>query len=212
MRRNFFDQVSDRGLVKLSEIFQPFIGGMNRADPEFVEDYVMPALASSLGDNFHVVFNPPPSFQTAVVQTPMGPAVVRFMRHAHGEYVKNYIPRSYEGIPEEGMENEIRNRMFKDGAAFALPDEKLFPVGNPQEAVLSLLYALGQREALGPRYDNRIRPQVIDAVGTSVVQEIETFVKALENGMKEFVDPQTNKKVTVTIEDFCKDSDRKSIV
>ena len=205
--QRMFDQVSDRGLVKLSDMFQPFIGGIKRAEAEFIEDAVLPALAGHMGENFHIMFNQPPQMQMAVVETPSGPAVIKIMRQAHGDYMKQFTPRFQDDVPEERMEDEIRHRMFTNGAAFALDDEKLFPVGNPSEAILSLLYALGQREHLGSRYADVVRPNVVDAVGNTVVQDVETFVKALQNGMKEFVDPITNKKIVVTIEDFCEDAD-----
>lgn len=183
-----FDQISDANLGRLPDVFKAFMPSVVQTDLA-PEDF-LPQLPGFVGeDNFNIIFDSPPESDTKVFRTPNGVAIVKTMKQSHANFMS----------PFSGY--DARTSMGMRGVPFAY--QNMFPVANPMEALLSFLYAMAQKQTLGEKViDMHIKPKVSEQLGAATLSAIENFINTITSGSQEFLDPESKKKITVTINDM----------
>lgn len=103
------------------------------------------------------------------------------------------------------MEDRInRKNLSREGTHFCMKD--MFPVSNPADAIMSLIYGALQKDSM-PGFD-KVESGAESVLGKDVVASVMNFINKMENGEEIFTD--NGKKITVTIADEAAASDEAS--
>jgi len=97
--------------------------------------------------------------------------------------------------------NPDRMMARSNGVPFAYGDK--FPMSDPFQALLSLIYANAQKDELGKDVvEGIIEPKAEEVAGKGLVEDIKEFIDSVSKGSKEFIDSEAGKKITVTVDDY----------
>jgi len=192
---SLFDQIDDIELSKLSSLlnnFMPYDWFEHSVNP--IED-ILPMLLNHGGDGVKMLFDSPPESNVKVIETPNGKIIMGSMKKKHsaimsgGDDISDIIP------------SILRQHMSECGSPFAYANK--FPINTPMEALISLLYAAGQKGDMGSdTFDSVVKPRISDVLGEDTVNKVMAFLSKLENGSEEIVDENLKKKITITVDDF----------
>ena len=187
--QNVIDQLSDRNLSKLSNMLESFLPREIMASSIDPIESILPGLMREGSPAHMVIMSMAPKKDVKVFDLPGGgKMIMKSMRSGHASFMENE--------PEVGMRKLLEN---KGECAFG----DKFPVSDPLQAMLSLIYAHGQKDELPPKaVEEIIEPRVAEVAGSKLVEDIKNFIESVGKGTKEFMDTEEGKKVIVSIEDF----------
>lgn len=131
--------------------------------------------------------SPEPQMDIKVIDLPGGGRMImKRMQASHGGFI--------------GC-NPDRMSARSNGVPFAYGDK--FPMSDPFQALLSLIYANGQKDELGKDVvEGVIEPKAGEVAGSKLVEDIKSYIESVKEGTKEFIDSDAGKRVTVTIDEY----------
>ena len=177
------DQISDPRLEALPEMLSSLMGpNIMQSNVNPLED-ILPGLIPQNSSTRVVIMGRPPQAETYV--SPDGRTIVRKMRSSNMAFM-------------DGMGGPLMRHQMSP----ALGDH--FPMHNPMQAILSMLYAKGQEHELGTDLEDVIEPKAREVAGDAVIDEMLNFIKSVKAGSEEFILSDEGKKVVVTVEDYSK--------
>lgn len=183
------DQIADKELTKLSNMLEKFLPAeVLSSDINPIED-LLPALMSKGSPGHMIIMSMTPKEEEKVIDLPGGgKMIMKRMRSGHSAFMENE--------PEFGMRKLLENK-----GECALGDK--FPMSDPFQAMLSLLYAHGQKEQLPPgSMEDVIEPKAAEVAGSKLVEDVRNFIESVGKGTKEFMDTEEGKKIIVSVEDY----------
>lgn len=191
-----FDQIDDYGLDKLPALLNSFLPySWYDMDINPIED-ILPRILGNSMDGVNILFDEPPKAKVKVIDTPNGKAILGCIRKKHSSFISGKNNGTDMVIP-----SLIRQMMGQDDSPFALGNK--FPVSDPSQALISLLYALGQKSEIGDdNFNNLVKPRIAGKLGDSTVNQIIDTVSKLKNGSEEIIDEDLKKKIIITVEDY----------
>lgn len=187
-----FDQIDDFNLSKLSSLLNnllPLDWFDHSINP--IED-ILPIILNQDIDGVKMILDTPPEANIKVINTPNGKIIMGSIKKKHSSYMAD---------DDMVIPSMVRSKMSEEGTPFAYGNK--FPVGDPFQALMSLLYAMGQKDTIGKdTFDNTVKPRIADTLGDDTVNKIIEIANKLEDGSEEVVDENLKKKITITVDNF----------
>jgi hypothetical protein len=185
------DQLDDKNLLKLACMMAD-MSPQRGTDPMSM----IKALMGSLPDHGGMIINSKPQVEEKVIDLPNGKMIIKNMRQARMGAMRDSFPTMFEdGVPSG---DSMRSSMMMGGSPFGMGNK--FPMSNPLEAMLSLLYAHGQESELGRDNMGMIESKAEETLGSEITKKITSFINNVKEGHATFVDE--GKKVTVSVEEI----------
>ena len=177
MYGSLIDQLSDKELNHLPEMLLKLLPGNIMGHDINPLEELLPALMSKGSPAHMIMMSMPTQGNVEVKDLPGGgKMIIKKMRSGHASFMGN---DSGDGL----------RRILENKGECALGDK--FPVSDPLQAMMSLLYAHGQKDKMDPgTVEAVIEPKVAEVTGSKLVEDIRNFVESVGKGTKEFADSE----------------------
>ncbi len=173
------DQVSDPHLSHLPEILEELMGSNimhSNIDPI---QQILPGLIPNDSSTRIIIMGGPPKSETRV--SPDGQSIMHRMSSSNAAFLNSH------GGPM------MRHRMLPSLGG-------MFPMGDPMQAILSLLYGHSQRDMMRGGFERNLVPKARCVVGDSIVDEIMDFIESTREGSKGYL--ASKPEGIITIDEF----------